>query len=85
MCSSKISSQKEQFLDHLLTGGEKWVVVKRVVRKRLCLQRGDTTVHIQSWLASEEDYVCWWDREGIVHYELLKENSRYCFQFYVFN
>ncbi|GFV12783.1 uncharacterized protein TNCV_1367531 [Trichonephila clavipes] len=48
----------EPFLDHMMTGYEKWILYKHVVlEKSIYLLRGDTTIHIQSWRVSEEGYV----------------------------
>ncbi|GFV44427.1 hypothetical protein TNCV_4736811 [Trichonephila clavipes] len=53
--ATNFSRQKrEQFLDYLVTGDEKWIVYKLV--EKVSLQSVDTTIHIQNWRATE-DYV----------------------------
>ncbi|GFU72629.1 RNase H domain-containing protein [Trichonephila clavipes] len=59
MCSSNLARHKrEPFLDHLVTGDEKGILYKHVVRKKnICLLRGDATIRIQRWRVSEDHVV----------------------------
>ncbi|GFS90473.1 hypothetical protein TNCV_4096831 [Trichonephila clavipes] len=61
----------------MVTGDENRILYKHVVRKKsLCLQRGDSTTHIQRWCILEEGYVLLLvNSKGIVHCELLRENE----------
>lgn len=48
--------KREQFLDRLVTGDEKWIVYKNVVRKRSYVYSGEIAVYVKSRCASDEGY-----------------------------
>lgn len=93
VCSSNLARHKrEPFLDRLVTGDEKWIVYKNVVRKRAYVYSGETPPSMSKAGVHQKKVMlcCWWDRKGVVYYELLKENEtvnadRYCSQLDVLN
>ncbi|GFT25955.1 hypothetical protein TNCV_2807931 [Trichonephila clavipes] len=55
ICSSHLAChEREPFLSHLVTGCEKWILYKHMIRKKVYASKRETSfTHIQSWHASE--------------------------------
>ncbi|GFW18153.1 hypothetical protein TNCV_4006931 [Trichonephila clavipes] len=62
ICSSNLACHKtEQFLDPMVAEDEKWIVYQHVVKKIMCLLRGDTINH--SCRVPEEGYAAFYVRQ----------------------
>ncbi len=66
-----------QWLDHLITGDEKWVLYTNYTRKRQWLKSGEAPKPTSKVdLHPEKVMLCvWWDVHGIVYWELLPHNT----------
>lgn len=88
VCSSLLArNETNPFLDRLITGDEKWIHYKNPVRKRAYVQPGQSTPTVaKPDLHPKKRMLCiWWDRQGPVYYELLRQgetidSTRYCQQ-----
>jgi len=78
ICDMLIKRQEnDPFLKRLITGDEKWIVYNNVVRKRSWCRRDDlpqatskADIHQRKVMLS-----VWWDRKGVVFFELLPRNQ----------
>jgi [histone H3]-lysine36 N-dimethyltransferase SETMAR len=77
ICSSLLSRQEnDPFLGRVVTGDEKWVLYVNVKRKKQWLSRGQKPLPTpKSGLHPVKVMLCvWWDKDGIIHFELLDSN-----------
>ena len=78
ICNSLLSRYpRKEFLEQIITGDEKWVTYVNVTRKGQWLgpgQKPEPTpkgdLHPKKQMLS-----VWWDFQGIIHWELLPENT----------
>ncbi|XP_067126777.1 histone-lysine N-methyltransferase SETMAR-like [Centruroides vittatus] len=76
-CYLAFLAKKESFLAKIVTGDEKWITYKNVIRKRQWVDKNyqpqpdpKPSVHGRKIL------LCvWWDCQGIIHFELLPRNE----------
>lgn len=88
VCSAlEIRNRIEPFLDRLITGDEKWILYESAQRhKAYCMPGTSAPVIAKQKLTNRKAMLCvWWDRSGIIYYELLKygetvNTERYCNQ-----
>jgi histone-lysine N-methyltransferase SETMAR len=69
--------EKDNFLNWIVTGDEKWILYQNVQRKREWSQRGKTPSNTaRAGLHPKKIMICvWWDVQGIIYYELLPPNQ----------
>lgn len=82
-----IRNEKEPFLNHLITGDEKWILYVNAQRKRQWLNPKQSPIPSpKPGLHPKKIMLCiWWDIKGIIYYELLEEgqtitSEKYCEQ-----
>ena len=78
ICTSLLSRQiNEPFLDRIITGDEKWVLYVNFVRKRQWVDKDKKPEpDPKPELHQKKVMLCiWWDRRGVVWFELLKNNQ----------
>lgn len=66
---------EDPFLRRMITGDEKWILYKNVAQKKCWVERGRQPETIAKPEIHQKKVMlcCWWDRKGLVHYELLRE------------
>lgn len=78
ICNSLLrKNETEPFLDKLITGDEKWVLYVNVQRKGQWLSKGQKPQSTaKPGLHPQKVLLCiWWDRNGVIYYELLDEGQ----------
>ena len=65
----------DPFLKQIITGDEKWVKYKNIVRKRSWSKRGESpqTTSKPRLRANKVMLCVWWDWKGVVHHEVLPQ------------
>lgn len=78
ICEAHLSRHSQDpFLDRIVTGDEKWIAYVNVKRKRQWLGKKQTPVPTAKPEPHEKKVMLsvWWNVHGIIHFELLPENS----------
>ncbi|XP_029669357.1 histone-lysine N-methyltransferase SETMAR-like [Formica exsecta] len=80
-------NKKKPFLDRMVTGDEKWILYKNVQRKRTWKTAAEGAEPVaKAGLHPMKVLLCvWWDRKGIIYFELLRRGEtitadKYCEQ-----
>jgi histone-lysine N-methyltransferase SETMAR len=71
------SHANENWLEHLVTGDEKWVLYVNHTRKRQWLGPGEKEIPTpQPGLHSKKVLLCcWWNTKGVIHWGILSEGT----------
>ena len=70
--------QQTPFLNHLFTRNENWLLYKNPKRKRYWIGKGETPPPTPKSVHCRKAMWCvWWDRGGIVHWELIANGFCY--------
>lgn len=78
ICSSLLNSHRTPgWLDHLITGDEKWILYVNITRKHQWLKSNQhpSTTPKPEMHATKVMLSVWWDAKGVVYWQLLPTNE----------
>ncbi len=78
ICLSHLTSHaNDDWLNHVVTGDEKWVLYVNDTHKRQWLGAEDSGVPTarRDGFSKKTMLCCWWNSKGVIHWELMPSNS----------
>ena len=78
ICTNLLSLRRTyQWLDHIITGDEKWVLYTNIIERRQWVGRNQVPLPTPKPELHQKKVMLsvWWDVQGVVYWELLPSNT----------